>query len=141
VSCQVVEHDIGSVDFFVDPVCVFNNLLLRYVRCLCCAGRHGEGWRGALCLPVYLCMSISRSVNMSSSMLCRAVLCRAVLCNGCPVSLWCRYKHEPREAVSLDQVACLAPSAITQTQHPANVVALVSARNITSAYYTSSAVR
>ena len=53
-----------------------------------------------------------------------------------------RYKHEARESLGLDQISCvLAPSALRQTDYPANIVALVSARGNRCAYYSSSAVR
>ena len=54
----------------------------------------------------------------------------------------CRYKHEPRVSLSLDQVAAvMAPSAVWQTDYPANVVTIITARNNICMYYTSSAVR
>ena len=53
-----------------------------------------------------------------------------------------RYKNEPRQTLSLDQVnSVLAPSAISQTNFPANVVNFISARDNPSGYYTSNAVR
>jgi hypothetical protein len=45
-------------------------------------------------------------------------------------------------SLSLDQVAAvMAPSAVWQTDYPANVVTIITARNNICMYYTSSAVR
>ena len=58
------------------------------------------------------------------------------------VSFGIRLKNEPREVVSLDQInSVLAPIAVWQTDYPANVVTITTARNNLCSYYTSSAVR
>lgn len=53
-----------------------------------------------------------------------------------------RIKNEPRETLSFDQISSvLAPSALWQTDYPANVVTFMTARNNLGSYYTSCAVR